>query len=122
MRSVLVVDDSPVALWAVSRRLTVEGFTVREAASIAEARAVDPAAIDCAIVDVDLGADGSEGDGPGLAGALRAAHPELPVAFFTAETSPEIVERTRAHGPVFRKPDLEPVVAWACEAARGAGR
>jgi len=118
MRSVLVVDDSPVALWAVSRRLAGEGFIVREAASAAEARAVDAGALSCAIVDVDLGGPDGQADGPELAGVLRAAHPALPVAFFTAETSPELVERTRAHGPVFRKPDIEPVVAWAREATR----
>jgi CheY-like chemotaxis protein len=108
MPSILLVDDSEVARHAVARRLRDAGYEVHEAASAAEARACAPAGFACAIVDIDL----DDGDGPSLVAELRAAAPSLEVAFFTAGASTELVERSRAHGPVFLKPDLEPLLDW----------
>jgi CheY-like chemotaxis protein len=114
MRTVLLVDDSPVALRVLARRLVAEGFDVREESTAAAARGHDPAALACAIVDLEL----PDGDGTDLAAALLAKHPSLPVAFFTAGAPPSLVERARAHGPVFTKPDAEAIVAWVKRTAR----
>jgi CheY-like chemotaxis protein len=109
MPSVLLVDDSSVARRAVARRLAAEGFEVHEAGSMAEALAVSLDGIGCAILDVEL----QDGDGPMLAAQLRAARPSLPLAFFTAGATGELIARSQVHGPVFAKPAIDPVVAWA---------
>ena len=109
MPSVLLVDDSAVARRAVARRLSVEGFQVHEAGSAAEARGVALAGLACAILDVEL----SDGDGPSLAGELLAVRASLPIAFFTAGASAELVAASMARGPVFMKPTLDPLIAWA---------
>lgn len=114
MPSVLVVDDSPVARRAVAGALSAEGFDVQEIGTAAGARALDASGFACAILDLELG----DGDGLALAHELQARCPSLAVAFFTAGASPELVERSRAYGPVFRKPDLDPVVAWTQRASR----
>ncbi len=113
MPTVLLVDDSAVARHAVAQRLIAEGFVVHQAGSAAEARAVTLSGLDCAILDVDL----PDGDGPSLAAELRAARPALPIAFFTAGAAPDLLTRSQAHGPVFTKPALDALMAWAHAAA-----
>jgi DNA-binding response OmpR family regulator len=109
MAIVLVVDDSPVALLALCRRLAAEGFTVREEATAAGARALDSSDLGCAVLDLEL----PDGDGPALAHDLRARQASLPVAFFTAGADRSLIERARTLGAVFAKPDVEAVVGWA---------
>ena len=113
MTSVLLVDDSAVARHAVARRLAAEGLTVHEAGTAAEARAVALEGLACAILDVEL----PDGDGPTLAAELRSARPELPIAFFTAGASPNLVTQSQAYGPVYMKPSLDALVAWTRAAA-----
>jgi len=108
MRTVLVVDDSPVARRALALRLAAEGIDVREAASVATGRSVDVADLTCAVIDLQL----DDGDGPDLAAALLARRPGLPVAFFTSAADAALAGRARAQGPLFVKPDLDAVVAW----------
>ncbi len=67
------------------------------------------ARFDCAILDLEL----SDGDGTDLAAILASRRPSLPVAFFTTGATPSLVENARGRGPVFLKPDVGPVVAWA---------
>jgi CheY-like chemotaxis protein len=109
MPTVLLVDDSPVARRAVARRLEAEGFDVREESSATCAHHADAGALSCAIIDLEL----ADGDGSQLAAALRGKRASLPVAFFTAGAPPPLLERARAHGPVFKKPDVDAIVAWA---------
>ena len=108
MPTVLLVDDSPVVRHVLTQRLRASGFDVRAEPSADAARAVDPATLACAVIDIEL-ADGSGSD---LAGELLSRRAALPIAFFTSLASPAVLERTRAHGPVFTKPDLEPLIAW----------
>jgi CheY-like chemotaxis protein len=108
MPLVLVVDDSHVARRVLARRLTSEGFQVKEAPSVKDARKVDVTALACAIIDLEL----ADGDGTDLADALLARRTTLPLAFFTTGTSPALVQSARACGPVFVKPDVEPLLAW----------
>jgi CheY-like chemotaxis protein len=107
----LLVDDSQVALRALGRRLGAEGFDIREALTAAKARAVDPDELACAVIDLEL-ADG-DGDGTELAAHLRELRASLPIAFFTAGASPELLARARVFGPIFTKPNLDVVAAWA---------
>jgi DNA-binding response OmpR family regulator len=109
MPTVLLVDDSPAARRAIAKRLQAAGFDVREVGSVADARTLDLDPFACAVVDVEL----ADGDGPSLAVELHAKRPELPIAFFTATSSPDVKERATGHGPVFTKPDLDPLLEWA---------
>jgi len=76
------------------------------------AASVDATECACAVLDLDLG----DGDGVGVAEALRKGAPALRVAFFSSDTNGGLVERAKAIGPVFKKPDdLEALVAWVLE-------
>ena len=108
MPLVLIVDDSPVALRVLARRLGDEGFPTAEASSLKAALRVDVARLGCAIIDLEL----ADGDGTDLADALLARRTALPLAFFTTGSSPALVQSARARGPVFVKPDVAPLVAW----------
>jgi CheY-like chemotaxis protein len=113
--AVLVADDSAVARLALARRLRAEGFEVIEHPSAASARRSSPIGLACALLDLDLG----DGDGDDVARTLLARRSDLPVAFFSASTSPELVERARAIGPVFAKPgELDAAVEWVCSHGR----
>jgi DNA-binding NtrC family response regulator len=117
MPSILLVDDSPVALRALNQRLAAEGFEVREASSAAAARNLDGATLGrllVAILDLQLG----DGDGTDLAANLLARRPSLPIAFFTTGATPSLVESARGRGPVFLKPDMTPLVQWVKRALR----
>ncbi len=107
---VLVADDSAVVRLTVARGMRAHGCEVVETDSAGAASAVDAATLACAVLDLDLG----DGLGTDVAAALRQAAPELPIAFFTSEQSGDAVERARAIGPVFAKPDdLERAIDWA---------
>jgi CheY-like chemotaxis protein len=108
MYTILLVDDSPVTLRVLADRLTRAGLGVREEPSAAAARAVDPGALSCAVLDIEL----PDGCGTELAAELRARSPSLPVAFFTSSEPGTAIDRARAHGPVFSKPDLDALIAW----------
>ena len=109
MPTVLLVDDSPAARRAIAKRLQAAGFDVQEVGSATDARTLDLDPFACAVVDVEL----ADGDGPSLAVELHATRPGLPVAFFTASSSPDVRERAKGQGPVFTKPNLDPLLAWA---------
>ena len=114
MRTVLLVDDSAVARRVLARRLEAEGFLVTEASSMAMARKVDFATLGCAIIDLEL----PDGDGTDLARLLLEKRPSLSVAFFTMGTAPSLMEGARSRGPVFLKPDVNPVLAWVKRTTR----
>jgi DNA-binding response OmpR family regulator len=116
MRTVLLVDDSRVALRALARRLIAAGFDVLEELTAASARERDSGGLSCAVLDLELGE--ADGSGAELAASLHAKSPTLPIAFFTAGASPPLVTRACAFGPIFRKPNVDVVVAWALRAAR----
>jgi CheY-like chemotaxis protein len=114
MPTVLLVDDSPVVRRLLTQRLVAAGFDVRAEASATAARAVDLATVSCAVIDIEL----PDGSGADLAGELLQRSATLPVAFFTAGASPAVLERARAHGPVFTKPEVEPLIAWIAKASQ----
>ena len=106
---VLIADDTSVARAAVVRRLQNDGVTCLEVATAAAARAVDPARIACALLDLDLG----DGNGVDVATEFLARRADLPIAFFTAGATAELQRRARAIAKVFAKPDdLAAAIAW----------
>lgn len=114
---VLLADDSAVARLTLSRQLRGEGVEVIEADSCAAAKALDPAAFDCALLDYDLG----DGLGPEIAAHLRAARSALPVAFFSSEAQESIRAKTEPFGPLFAKPkEQDAAVAWLLAHRTGA--
>jgi len=115
MPSVLLVDDSAVVRRVLGRRLTAAGLAVHEETTSAGARAVDTAGLACAIIDIEL----PDGSGIDLAAAMLERNPSLRVAFFTSSTATPVVERARALGHVFAKPDLERLLAWVSGPPRG---
>jgi CheY-like chemotaxis protein len=115
-RRIFVADDSPVARLSVTRPLRADGREVLEATSAADALAHAPGAkaLACALLDLDLG----DGDGAAVAIALRREDPALPIAFFSASVSGDVVERARAIGPIFAKPAaLADALAWIAQHA-----
>ena len=114
MWTVLLVDDSAVARRVLARRLEADGFRVCEASSMATARTIDFTSLGCAVIDLEL----SDGAGTDLARALLEKRPALPIAFFTVGSAPSLVEGARARGPVFLKPDINPVLVWVKRTTR----
>lgn len=103
------MDDSPLARAAARRLLSARGFEVVVAGSAAEARAIDPVGLRGALLDLEVGDD----SGAAIAETLRAAQPELPVAFLTAAEEAGHLERARGLGPVFSKvTETDRAVAW----------
>jgi CheY-like chemotaxis protein len=108
-RKVLIVDDSAVARSVLANRVEAGGLEVAVSLSVAGSSAFEPDQIACALLDLDLG----DGDGTQVAATLRALRPELPIAFFSGSVDPELLERARALGPVFSKPDdIDRAIAW----------
>jgi CheY-like chemotaxis protein len=114
MRAVLLVDDSAVIRRVLAPRLASEGFVVREASAAADVRDSDANLVACAIIDLEL----ADRDGADVAASLLATRRSLPVAFFTSSGDSPLRERARAHGPVFEKPNVDAIVAWAKQVAQ----
>ena len=78
--TVLVVDDDGAIRFLCRVNLELEGWTVCEAATVAEARAVvSEADVDVVLLDLHLGAENSLD----FLAELRTEHPGLPVAMLT---------------------------------------
>ncbi|MFE1603127.1 response regulator transcription factor [Methylobacterium sp. ID0610] len=96
----LIVDDSKLARLVVAKllRQLKPDWALAEAANADEALAlIAGQPIDVALLDFNMpGRDGLD-----LAGALRAARPEMPIAVISANIQDEIVARTRGVGATF---------------------
>lgn len=113
MPRILLVDDSPVARLAARRALDAVGLEVVEHDSLAASREVDARTLAGALLDLELG----DGSGAELAVALRAAHADLPVAFFTSATR-EAARVAEALGPVYAKEAVAEAVRWLLSRCR----
>lgn len=106
---VLVLDDTAVVRAAVAKLVADHGYTVETAASLEEARAVDPASLDAAVVDVEIGT----ACGIDFATELLELRPELPVVFLTATSDPASRSRASSIAEVLDKTcGLEAVGTW----------
>jgi DNA-binding response OmpR family regulator len=107
-RRVLVADDSPLVRDIVAKRVAAAGLEAWPCESVVTARAAPAEDIACALLDLDLG----DGKGTDVAVFLRAARPDLPIAFFSG-SAPELAAGALSFGPVFVKPDeLDEAIAW----------
>jgi len=114
---VLVADDSAVVRMALVRRFKAAGLDVVEAASVAEAKRIDPTGIDVAVLDFDLG----DGYGNEIAAHLKAGKADLPMCFFTS-SSAEARVAVEGYGQIFKKPDdSDAVIAWVTSVTGLAG-
>lgn len=125
-KSVLVVDDQPLARALLRCGLEAAGFTVTEAADGAEALAVIQCErFDAAVLDFVL----PDSDGPAIAAALRAAAPDPSMPIIGVSMSP--VDRASLpaglFNHVFAKPFdsgtlIDVILAYVPRAAVRAGR
>jgi CheY-like chemotaxis protein len=81
----LVVDDEPLVLRAMARRLRTAGHTLTLAASVAEAKA-QAGPFECAVLDIDL----PDGDGISLARDLLSAGSVPVVVFYSGSADPNV--------------------------------
>lgn len=87
--TVLVVDDDAAIRFLCRVNLELDGWTVREAGTVAEARtAVAQGDIAVVLLDVHLGVENSLD----LLTELRAEHPGLPVAMLTGSVGTPTLE------------------------------
>jgi DNA-binding response OmpR family regulator len=111
---VLVADDSALVRDIVAKRVAGAGLVALPCESATATRSVDVSELACALLDLDLG----DGRGTDVAHRLRAARPELPIAFFSG-SAPELVASAASLGPVFVKPDdLDAAIAWISSHAK----
>ena len=81
---VLFVEDETSQQEALTLMLTATGYTVVQAMDVRDALAMLDGAFDAAILDVRLpDPEGLSRDGFTILDALRAKHPDMPVAVFT---------------------------------------
>lgn len=98
--TVLIVDDSKLARIVAAKALAeLQPEWVKvEAGSAAQAHEViADTPVDIALIDYNM----ADKDGLELAGELRAAHPDLPIAIITANIQDEVIARARAIGATF---------------------
>jgi CheY-like chemotaxis protein len=98
--TVMIVDDSKLARIVVARALAAlqPDWKRVEAASAAEAhKIVENQQIDVALIDFNM----ADKDGLVLAGELRGAYPDLPIAIVTANLQDEIIARAHALNATF---------------------
>src|SRR5947207_15801746 len=98
--TVLVVDDDAAIRFLCRVNLELDVWSVREAATLAEARAaVSQADVDVVLLDVHVGAESSLD----FLAELRADHPGLPVAMLTGSVGTPTLEGVTADA-VISKP------------------
>src|SRR5215212_4750603 len=83
--TIIVVEDHPDVSFMLSRQLKREGYAVRAASTIAEARELAREPWDLAILDRTL----PDGDGVDLCRELRGAAPHAYLVMFTGASSDE---------------------------------
>jgi len=92
--TVLVVDDDPSIRLLCRVNLQLDGHEVREAGTLAEARAaIAEQPPDVVILDVHV----AGGDGRDLLAEIRASRPELPVALLTGTADRDDLLRAGAN-------------------------
>lgn len=112
---VLVVEDEPLILWALTQTLEDRGFAVQQAASAADAVACAATDQPCHVVLLDFRLPDS--NDLGLLRRLRQMLPHAPVVLMTAFSTPEVVQEaldlgvTLVMGKPFEMNDMADLVA-----------
>lgn len=98
--TVLVVDDDSAIRFLCRVNLELDGWSVVEAATIAQAReAIDNGDVGVVLLDVHVGS----GNGVEFLGELRDSHPGLPVVLLTGSVGSPTLEGADADA-VISKP------------------
>ena len=97
--TVLVVDDDSAIRFLCRVNLELDGWTVREAATIPQARAaIDDGDVDVVLLDVHVGS----GNGIEFLGELRDSHPGLPVVLLTGSVDSPSLEGADADAVILK--------------------
>jgi two-component system OmpR family response regulator len=120
--TVLVVDDDTAIRFLCRVNLELEGWTVREAAAIDEARSMLAAGgIDLVLLDVHVGGE----SGVDFLGELRAVHPDVSVVLLTGSVGTPALDGVEADGVIAKPFTLTELTGTvrklAPRIARGAG-
>jgi two-component system, OmpR family, response regulator len=117
--TVLVVDDDRSIRFLCRVNLELEGWMVREAATIEAARReLDEGAIDVVLLDVHVGLE----SGVEFSKEIRKQHTGVPVVFLTGSTGTESLERVEADAVISKPFTLEELSETVRNAARVAER
>jgi DNA-binding NtrC family response regulator len=81
--TVLIVDDEELVRWSLRQCLTIDGRSIREAGSVAEAIGQIDAGPDVVLLDLQL----PDGDGLAVLALFRERLPDTPVVLMTAAHS-----------------------------------
>lgn len=108
-RRVLLVDDHPGILNAVSLLLEGHGFQIIGPASTLEDALKLAAGADAVLLDVHL----PDAHGPNVARKIQAAYPDLPILIHSAELDDRLRDQIGPLGlEVAIKGDLEPLLEF----------
>jgi CheY-like chemotaxis protein len=99
-KRILIIEDDPKSLYALSTVLTDHGHDVVPCASAEEAVGVSCANLDVAIVDVRL----PEIQGTDFARGLRSKCPHTKIIFITAYNGISDIAKTVSNSSVLTKP------------------
>jgi DNA-binding NtrC family response regulator len=116
MSRILLVEDDPVFLWAMTTSLTQAGYQVQIAASVAEVRAaLHDGRYDVMLLDMLL----PDGDGFSVLPEVAARAPELPVVILSTHHDPTAVVRALRAGAVdyLAKPSTQAELLAALQSA-----
>jgi DNA-binding response OmpR family regulator len=95
--TVLVVDDDSSIRFLCRVNLELEGWTVREAATIKEARReLAEVAVDVVLLDVHVGGE----SGIDFVDEVRVQHPGVPVVLLTGSIGTDLLDRAEADAVV----------------------
>jgi DNA-binding NtrC family response regulator len=101
---VLVVDDDPSIRLLCRINLELEGWTVREAGSLADARReLEAEGVAVVLLDVHVGLE----SGVGFLDELRRDHPGLPVAMLTGSVEHPTIAQVPAEAVITKPFTLE---------------
>lgn len=116
-KTVLIVEDEPYLRQVVSKKLKKAGYRVKEAGSLAAARAIlEVEQPDLALLDLNL----PDGVGFSLVPAIKSQGNGAKVLVMSAYTSADELERAEAEGidlflaKPFRMPELLEAVTGQC--------
>jgi two-component system, NtrC family, response regulator AtoC len=92
--TILVVDDEPLIRYALTERLTAEGYRVLEAESAADAIARSQDGVDLVLLDYKL----PDGDGLSVLKRIKERDPDTLVILLTAHTGVELAVEAMKQG------------------------
>jgi CheY-like chemotaxis protein len=109
---VLVVDDEPSIRLLCRLNLELEGWTVREAGSLADARReLSDGAVDVVLLDVHVGTE----DGAMFVDEIRADYPHVKVAMLTGSVGGHTVEGAAPDTVIWKPFTLEQLTSAVAE-------